>query len=166
MSLSNPETSTNNATVTHSTFVIERHYPTTPERVFGAFSDPARKRRWMAEERGMAVEEFEMEFQVGGRDRARYRFKESSPFPGALLTNDTTYQDIVSNRRIVIAYTMAMNDVRFSASLATFEFVPVDGGTDLIFTEQGAYFENADGPARREEGWRGLLDKLSAELTA
>ncbi len=114
----------------------------------------------------MAVEEFEMEFQVGGRDRARYRFKEGSPFPGALLTNDTTYQDIVPNRRIVIAYTMAMNDVRFSASLATFEFVPVDGGTDLIFTEQGAYFENADGPARREEGWRGLLDKLSAELTA
>jgi uncharacterized protein YndB with AHSA1/START domain len=32
--------------VTHSTFVIERSYATTPERVFAAFSDPAKKRRW------------------------------------------------------------------------------------------------------------------------
>ncbi len=35
--------------VTHSTFVIERSYPTSPERVFAAFADPAKKRRWFAE---------------------------------------------------------------------------------------------------------------------
>ena len=38
--------------VTHSTFVIERSYPTTPERVFAAFADPAKKRRWLAEGEG------------------------------------------------------------------------------------------------------------------
>src|SRR5438093_8208249 len=94
--------------VIHSTFVIERSYPITPERVFAAFADPGKKRRWYAEHQSMAVEEFEMDFRVGGRDRARYRFKEGSPFPGTALTNDTTYQDIVPNRRIVIAYTMTM----------------------------------------------------------
>ena len=32
--------------VTHSTFVIERYFPASPERVFAALADPARKRRW------------------------------------------------------------------------------------------------------------------------
>ena len=78
--------------------------------------------------------------------------------------NHTTYQDIVPNRRIVFAYTMTIGDRRMSASLATFEFVPADQGTDLIFTQQGAFFEGADGPQMREEGWRKLLEKLAAEL--
>ena len=35
--------------VIHSTFVIERSYSATPERVFSAFADPAKKRRWFVE---------------------------------------------------------------------------------------------------------------------
>ena len=150
--------------VTHSTFVIERSYPVSPERVFAAFADPAKKRRWHGEHESMAVEEFEMNFRVGGRDRVRYRFKEGSPFPGAPLVNESSYQDIVPNRRVVIAYTMTIGDRRISASQATFELSPTAKGTDLIFTEQGAFFEGADGPQRREEGWGKLLDKLAREL--
>jgi uncharacterized protein YndB with AHSA1/START domain len=30
----------------HSTFVIQRSYPATPERVSVAFADPAKKRGW------------------------------------------------------------------------------------------------------------------------
>ena len=36
-----------------------------------------------------------MDFRVGGSERARYRFKEGTPFPGTALTNDGSYQDIV-----------------------------------------------------------------------
>jgi uncharacterized protein YndB with AHSA1/START domain len=150
--------------VTHSTFVIERSYPTTPERVFAAFADPARKSRWFVEGEGMDVEEFVMDFRVGGKERSRYRFKEGTPFPGTALTNDTFYQDIVPNRRVVIAYTMTLGDKRISASLATFEFLRTDKGTDLIFTEQAAFFEGADGPQIRQEGWRQLLEQLGKEL--
>lgn len=150
--------------VTHSTFVIERSYPTTPERVFAAFADPARKRRWCAEGEGREVEEFEMDFRPGGKERARSRFKEGTPFPGVALTNDTIHQDIVPNRRVVMAYTMTLGDRRISASLATVEFLLTEKGTDLIFTHQGAFFEGADGPQRREQGWRKLLENLAKEL--
>jgi uncharacterized protein YndB with AHSA1/START domain len=151
--------------VTHSTFVIERSYPATPERVFAAFADPAKKRRWYAEGESHEVEEFAMDFRVGGNDRSRYRFKEGAPLKGAVLTNDASYRDIVPNRRLVIAYTMAIDDRRISASLATIEFLPAEKGTDLVFTEQGAFFEGADGPQMREGGWRKLLEQLAKELT-
>jgi uncharacterized protein YndB with AHSA1/START domain len=150
--------------VTHSTFVIERSYPSTPEQVFSAFADPAKKRRWYAENKGTDLESFEMDFRVGGRDRTQSRFKEGSPFPGTALIAEVIYQDIVPNRRIVIAYTMALGDRRFSASQGTFELLPTDNGTNLIFTEQGAFFEAADGPQMREQGWRALLDHLAEEL--
>ena len=151
--------------VTHQTFTIERGYRVRPERVFAAFADPETKRRWFAESETNETEAFEMDFRVGGGEYARYRFKAGTPFEGAILTNQTSYLDIVTNRRIIIAYAMSIGDHRFSASLATFEFLPTEAGTNLIFTEQGAYFEGSDGPQLRESGWRKLLDQLATELS-
>ena len=146
--------------VTHSTFVIERTYPTTSQRVFAAFSEPAKKRRWFAEGEGFEMEEFQMDFRAGGRERVRFRSKD-----GHVFTNETIYQDILPDRHIVIAYTMSMGDRRFSSSQATIEFLPQGKETELIFTEQGAFFEGADGPQMREQGWRQLLEQLAGELS-
>ena len=152
------------ASVTHGTFVIERTYSATPERVFAAFTDPVKKRRWLMEGKNNEALEFEMDFRVGGKERSRYLLGANSPFPGTPITNDTTYMDIVPNRRIVIAYTMTIGDRRFSSSQATFELVPSEKGTDLIFTEQGAYFEGSDGAQMRQAGWTTLLEHLGQEL--
>ena len=156
----------NDRSVTHSTFVIERSYPTTPERVFAAFADPAKKRRWFADGSSHHdVEEYQMDFRVGGAERALYRFKVGTPFGGATYSTDTVYQDIVPNRRIVIVYSTTFSDRRISACLVTMEFLPAEKGTALILTHQGAFFEGSDGPQIREEGWRQLLERLAPELT-
>jgi uncharacterized protein YndB with AHSA1/START domain len=155
-------------TVNHSTFNLERSFPASPERVFAAFADPAKKIRWYADGRTMEVLEFTMDFRVGGKDCTRYQTPADSPLQGVILRYDTTYLEIQPNRRIVIAYSIgrerAGENTPCSASLATFELMPSDAGTDILFTEQAAFFENADGPEMRKLGWTGLLKKLAEAL--
>jgi uncharacterized protein YndB with AHSA1/START domain len=146
--------------VTHGTFVIERSYPVPPQRVFAAFSDPAKKQRWFAAGDEPEIEEFTMDFRVGGRERKRFKVKQ----PALVCENNTIYQDIVPNSRIIFVYTMSAAGHVISSSQATVELLPTEKGTDLIFTEQGAFFEHSDGPQGREHGWGVLLDQLAREL--
>jgi uncharacterized protein YndB with AHSA1/START domain len=146
--------------VVHSTFTLDRHYPAAPARIFRAFADPARKRRWFLEGGGNQVDLHEMDFRVGGTERACFRHQ-GSPVAGIPFTCENAFLDIVADHRIVFASTMAMGDARISASLVTVEIAPDAGGTRLTLTHQGAFFEGADGPEMRQEGWRKLLDRLA-----
>lgn len=148
----------------HSTFVIEHRYPYPPEKLFAAFADPAKKRRWFAESDSHDVEEFEMDFRIGGVEHTLYRFRPGTPFPGVALKSEGTIQDIVANQRVVTATTMSLGDHRISSSLITAEFVPNGQVTDLVLTFQGAFYEGSDGPKMREDGWRKLLERLNAAL--
>ena len=155
-------------TVNHSNFTLERSFPATPERVFSAFADPAKKIRWHSDGRNTEILAFDMNFRVGGIDRYRYRMSGEGPLKGAILSNYTHYLEIQPNRRIVIAYTMGIETAdenrAFSASLATFELLPNATGTDVLFTEQSAFFEGADGPEMRKAGWTSLLKSLAEAL--
>lgn len=151
-------------TTIHDTFVIERSYSKAPARVFAAFSDPEQKKRWFGEGPAHDLMAFEQDFRVGGTERLVYRFKEGTPIAGALLSNELTYQNLTPNKRIVFTQNMAVGDHRISTTLVTIEFLPSETGTDLICTHQGAFYEGADGPEMRHEGWKTLFDRLEAAL--
>ncbi len=152
-------TTADHSPVVHSTFSIERAYPASPARVFAAFAHQGTKRRWFAEGEGWEVEEFTMDFRVGGREVSRFRFEGGGP-----MGNETVYLDIIPDRRIVLAYTMLAGDRRTSVSLATVEIAPSGGGARLVYTEQAAFFDGTDRPGGREEGCRELLERLAEEL--
>jgi uncharacterized protein YndB with AHSA1/START domain len=152
--------------VIHDTFVIERTYPATPSRVFAAFASEATKSIWgdtgdlePTEEQHAGPAEFD--FRVGGRERFSHKWQ------GATYRYDALYYDIVPDQRLVYCYEMYADDVRISVSVATIEFTKSDDGTELSWTEQGAYLDGIDGaeaPALRKEGTTEMLDGLTTYL--
>lgn len=139
--------------VKHGTFVVERTYPAERERVYQAWADLEAKAKWFSK-----PEIFE--FRVGGREYSSGEAGEGGP----LFAFDAVYQDIVPNERIIYTYVMDMDGVRISASITTIELLDVDGGTRLIFTEQGAFLDGHDTVEIREHGTGELLDALGRSL--
>lgn len=154
------------APAVHDTFVLERTYAAPPSRVFAFLADPARKRRWYTDEAKQEDIVFEMAFEVGGVERFRYRMGANTPIAGQILASEGTTQDIVPDRRVVIASTMSLGDRRISSSLVTFELSADGTGTTIICTHQGVFYEGADGPQMRKGGWVLLLDRLGQALEA
>jgi uncharacterized protein YndB with AHSA1/START domain len=148
----------------HNTFVIEKQYPKAPAKVFAAFGDPAKKKRWYAAGGSHDVVSYTIDFRVGGREVLVGRMKPGTPIAGAMLTWSQTFEEVAENRRIVFTQTLDVGERRISCALITVEFVGEGAGCKLVFTHQAAYFENADGPQMREFGWRALLDAMGQSL--
>ncbi|MGD9981403.1 MAG: SRPBCC family protein [Hyphomonadaceae bacterium] len=154
-------------TTTHGSFVIERRYNASPQRVFAAWADPTAKRAWFAEGEGWDIRSFELDFREGGRETSRFRVVGgNNPFPPeTTFRNETVFNEIIENERIIFTYSMDRDGARFSVSLASVELKTADKGTRLVFTEHGAHFDGADGIKMREAGWTELLQKLDEHLT-
>lgn len=151
-------------TVVHASFRIEKTYPHPVAKVFAAFADGAIKQRWLNPQAPQNGAAYENDFRVGGQEHSRSIMGDDTPFPGAVLSSQALYLDVIANQRIVTGSNMMMNGTPFSGSLLTFEFEADGDGTRLICTHAGAYFENSDGPAMREHGWNYLLDQLGTVL--
>jgi uncharacterized protein YndB with AHSA1/START domain len=141
--------------IEHAAFVVERVYDASPDRVFAAWSDLQAKARWFHDSEG----EFELDFRVGGWERGRGALPDGREYAFEAL-----YRDIVPDRRIVYTYDMLVDGIRISVSVATAEFEPEGDGTRLVFTEQGAFLDGHEIPARREQGMGSLLDSLGQWL--
>jgi uncharacterized protein YndB with AHSA1/START domain len=153
-----------NQTAVHGTFVIERSFAVTPDKVFDAFANSDKKRRWFFESERHKLESHALDFRVGGKERGQLVFGPGTPVSGMTCVSEIFYEDIVPGHRIVTADRMLIAGNCISAALVTIEILAVDGGTDLILTHQGAYFPGADGPEMRKGGWMHLMDKLGKEL--
>jgi uncharacterized protein YndB with AHSA1/START domain len=150
-------------TVVHASFRLEKTYPHPVEKVFKAFADTATKQRWYGS-RSPDGAAYDNDFRVGGQEHSRSIMGDDTPFPGAVLSSQALYLDIIANQRIVTGSNMMMNGTPFSGSLITFEFERDGDGTRLVCTHAGAFFENSDGNDMRRHGWNALLDRLGEVL--
>ena len=141
--------------VEHAIFVVERRYDAAPDRVFAAWTDREAKAQWF----GSPQDRFELDFRVGGHELHQGIDPRGNPY-----TFEAIYQDIVEPERIVYTYEMLLGETRISVSVATIELRPDAGGTLLVYTEQGAFLDGHDTPARRQNGMGSVLDALGRAL--
>lgn len=145
----------------HDQFTIERRYSASPARVFDAWTDPAKKRRWFAEGPGFVIDAYRLDARVGGTEHCAFH-----PENGPPMTLDTYFHVLEPSSRIVSSYAMTMDGRPFSASLATLELHQDGAGTRLVYTEQAALFGEGDTIAGRRLGCEDLLERLAAELSS
>ena len=156
--MSTTDKSISERSTVHSTFIIERTYRASPERVFAAWSEQAAKAQWFGPSEKHA-ESYSLDFREGGREHL------SAPAPdGAIYSYDAVIADIVPAQRIVHTYDMHRDDARISVSVATIEFEAVGDATRLTLTEQGVFLDGLDAPAEREHGTNAMLDALGSHL--
>lgn len=145
----------------HTSFVLERRFKASAARVFAAWADPATKLRWNDCHAETGATEFSMDFRPGGQEVYRCQLPD-----GTTLAVDKVFLDIVTDARIVFAYSMAVNGRALSASLVTVEFSDTAAGSTLKLTEQLAYLDGHQDLAQRRRGTEEGLDRLLLEVDA
>jgi uncharacterized protein YndB with AHSA1/START domain len=155
MTVQTPSTST----VTHATFVVERTFDASLDRVWDAFAVAEQHAQWFGSDEGFTETEAYEDFRVGGQ-----AVQDGQWHDGPTSRYVATYTDIVERSRIVSTYDMWVAGEHLSTSLTSTELEAVDGGTRLTYTEQAVFLDGKDDGSKRESGFAGIFDTLAAYL--
>jgi uncharacterized protein YndB with AHSA1/START domain len=145
--------------VDHASFTLERHYDAPLPLLYKAFSDEKAKSRWFGGGAEWDLQSRKFDFRVGGKEHLSGKWKS-----GMVSTFDAIYLDIVAEQRIIYAYDMHLDSKHISVSLATILFAVDGDGSMLIITEQGAFLDGYDDAGSREQGTRGLMERIADAL--
>jgi uncharacterized protein YndB with AHSA1/START domain len=145
--------------VSHAEFSLERRYPQTPAQTFSAFADPELKQRWFANPGNWSDAEWELDFRVGGGELSA-----GGADAGRHNLFRSRFHDIVADERIVYSYDLFHDKRLVSVSLTTIELLPEGTGTRLLYTEQGAFFDDPEAGATRQHGTGKLFERLDRFL--
>jgi uncharacterized protein YndB with AHSA1/START domain len=152
--------------VIHETFSVERTYAAAPSVVFAAFCTEEAVKSWgdggaLKLDDGEGDRDVsEVDFRVGGQASFSTRWQ------GTTYRYEGRFCDIVPDSRILYIYETYVDGARISLSVATIEFADSEGGTRLVWTEQGVY---VTGPANLKLGRRArqtteIVNGLTAHL--
>jgi uncharacterized protein YndB with AHSA1/START domain len=136
----------------HDSFTLQRVYPSSMADVWSAWSSREKKAEWLGNSA------LEMDFRPGGMERGTFRDAMGEH------VNETRYFEIDEARRIVLAYSMAVDGRVHTVSLTTVVFTDANPGTRLLYTEQMCIIPPSDSREGREHGWNVLLDALGSHL--
>jgi len=140
-------------TAVKPSLTLKRHFKAPPAKVFAAWTDPEKLKRWMGPGEITAVAT-KSDARVGGR----YRIEMRSP-NGDALNVGGVYREVVTNEKLVFTWSWdAAPPDEPHESLVTVLFKPDGDGTLLTVTHEKLFDEKSrDG---HYHGWVGALDKL------
>lgn len=145
----------------HTTFVIERTLPATPESAFAAWATKEMKESWSSCHTDAYDVDYGLDFRIGGSEHNRARENGRDVF-----IYEARFLDIVENDRIIYAYDMLIGAQRVSCSLVTVTFRAAGSGTLMTFTEQAVFLDaHADDAHQRQAGTEDGFDRLEAVLS-
>lgn len=141
---------------TKPSLAIKRRFNAPPEKVFSAWTDPEKVKRWMGpgEVKTLRVES---DLRTGGH----YRWLMQSP-DGEQHDVSGVYREVIPNEKLV--FTWAWKTMPERESLVTVTFRKDGSGTIMTLTHE--QFFDEDARDRHQHGWNGAMEKLDRYLTA
>ena len=135
---------------------IKRRFNAPPEKVFAAWTDPEKVKRWMGpgEVKALSVES---DPRTGGR----YRWIMQAP-NGEQHDVSGVYREVIPNRKLV--FTWAWKSTPERESLVTVDIKPDGAGSLMTLTHEQFFDEEARN--RHNQGWEGAIAKMEAYLAA
>jgi uncharacterized protein YndB with AHSA1/START domain len=142
------------ATAVKPSLTIKRRFNAAPAKVFAAWIDPEKIKRWMGPGEVKALQ-VESDPRVGGR----YRWLMQAP-GGEHHDVSGIYREVIPNQKLV--FTWAWKTTPERESLVTVEIKP-DGTSSLMTLTHEQLFD-AEARDRHQHGWNGAMDKLEKYL--
>jgi len=141
---------------TKPSLIIRRRFNAPPEKVFSAWTDPEKVKRWMGPGDIKAVSA-ESDPRKGGR----YRWVMKSA-DGEDHDVSGVYREVIPNEKLV--FTWAWKSTPERESLVTVIIKP-DGNGSLMTLQHEQFYDEA-ARDRHQGGWTNAMEKLDKYLTA
>jgi len=135
------------------TVKVSRRFQATPERVFDAWLDPVKAKRFLFATPTGQIVRADIDARVGGR------FVIVDRRDGVDVEHTGEYLEIVRPTRL--KFTFRVPKFSTANSWVTLDFAPKDGGCELTLTHEGVLAEYAD---KTPEGWGTIFDGLATAL--
>jgi uncharacterized protein YndB with AHSA1/START domain len=141
---------------TKPSLTVKRRFNAAPAKVFAAWTDAEKVRRWMGPGE-VQVLSAESDARTGGR----YRWVMQAP-NGEQHDVSGVYREVTPNEKLV--FTWAWKSTPERESLVTVTLKPDGDGTLMTLTHE--QFFDEDARDRHQHGWNGAMEKLDKYLTA
>ena len=135
---------------------IKRRFNAPPAKIFQAWTDPEKVKRWMGpgEVKALSVES---DPRTGGR----YRWLMQTP-SGEQHDVSGVYREVIPNQKLV--FTWAWKSTPERESLVTVDIKPDGAGSIMTLTHEQFFDEEARD--RHNQGWTAAMDKMEKYLAA
>jgi uncharacterized protein YndB with AHSA1/START domain len=138
--------------------LVRRTFPTTPERLFAAWTEPALLAQWWGPP-GSKISSVEVDLRVGGSYRIGLSYADNRVFFVRGI-----YVEIQPPLKLAFTWRWERPDMDIGESRVTLEFQKKGKSTEIFLTHTQLPDEAAR--SAHEEGWLGILDNLAKMLAA